>query len=223
MSRTHPFADHWNHNSHYYPRIAELLNGYRVVLDVGCGEGSLARYLATGDTDPVDRRRAELKTPQPEPESFEDRELNHEVVGIDADSKVLAPDAPGVHFMLADAEQLPFPDASFDAVVSVGVLHHLNEDLGLVEMRRVVRPGGRIVAMDTARSGFPLGPLEIRDAMANAVMGIGKTRWTPDTLSTEPDLNWTQSRELIEGNLPGAHWWRVPLGRWVAVWDAPKR
>lgn len=217
----HPFARHWNHNTNYYPRIAELVADHRVVLDVGCGEGTLARYLATGDTEPVTLRRADLKGVQPELESFDDRQLRHEVVGIDADSKVLPPDAPGAHFMLADAQQLPFPDASFDAVVSVEVLHHLNEDLGLVEMRRVLRPGGRLVVVDTARSSFPLGPLEIRDLIANVAMGVGKTRWTPDTLSSEPDLNWAQSRELIEGNLPGAHWWRVPLWRWVAVWDAP--
>ncbi len=221
MADQPPFARHWNHNSHYYPRIAELLDGHRVVLDVGCGEGTLARYLATGDTVPVGERRDGLKQPQPAPESFDDKDLRHEVVGIDADAKVLAPDAPGVHFMLADAQQLPFPDASFDAVVSVGVLHHLNEDLGLVEMRRVLRPGGRLVVIDTARSPVPFGPLEIRDMAANLVLGLGKTRWRPDTLTAEPDLNWTQSRELIEGNLPGAHWWRVPLWRWVAVWDAP--
>ncbi|MFT8394732.1 class I SAM-dependent methyltransferase [Propionibacterium sp.] len=50
MSDPHPFAQRWNHNTHYYPRIAELVEGRHLVLDVGCGEGTLARYLATGDT-----------------------------------------------------------------------------------------------------------------------------------------------------------------------------
>ncbi|MHB1682389.1 MAG: class I SAM-dependent methyltransferase [Bacilli bacterium] len=47
-----------------------------------------------------------------------------------------------VEFVQAPAEQLPFPDGAFDAVVGVSFLHLTNLPQALAEMRRVVRPGG---------------------------------------------------------------------------------
>ncbi|MDK9662382.1 class I SAM-dependent methyltransferase [Propionibacterium freudenreichii] len=204
MADQHPFAQRWNADTQYYPRIADLLEGHDVVLDAGCGEGTLARYLAS----------SEAAFGQPSREG-------HHVIGLDADAKVLPPEYPGVHFMLGDAQQLPFPDASFDGVVAVGVLRALNADLGLVEMRRVVRPGGRVVILDTARNRIPVGIRHAYDALAGVVTRIRRTSWHPDVLDTAPELDWRASRELIEANLPGATWKRLPFARWLAVWDAP--
>ncbi|HEY8709510.1 MAG TPA: class I SAM-dependent methyltransferase [Burkholderiaceae bacterium] len=50
-----------------------------------------------------------------------------------------------VQFQEADAENLPFPDASFDAVMSTfGVMFTPNQDKAAAELARVCRPGGRI-------------------------------------------------------------------------------
>lgn len=47
-----------------------------------------------------------------------------------------------------DAEQLPFPDASFDLVYSWGVIHHAAQPEQVVaEIRRVLRPGGTFIGM----------------------------------------------------------------------------
>ncbi|HVS32437.1 MAG TPA: class I SAM-dependent methyltransferase [Thermoanaerobaculia bacterium] len=45
-------------------------------------------------------------------------------------------------FVTADAENLEFPDASFDLVCGSGILHHLDLDRSLAEVKRVLRPGG---------------------------------------------------------------------------------
>jgi ubiquinone/menaquinone biosynthesis C-methylase UbiE len=51
-------------------------------------------------------------------------------------------------WLLADAESLPFPDATFDLVYSSGVLHHTPDFAAAVaEIHRVLRPGGRAVVM----------------------------------------------------------------------------
>lgn len=50
---------------------------------------------------------------------------------------------------VADATSLPFPDASFDAVVSCLMLHHVgNWEAAVSEVSRVLRPGGRFVGYD---------------------------------------------------------------------------
>jgi SAM-dependent methyltransferase len=45
-------------------------------------------------------------------------------------------------FLLMDAHRLGFPDACFDAVFGVSILHHLDFKTGLAEIRRVLKPGG---------------------------------------------------------------------------------
>jgi SAM-dependent methyltransferase len=104
--------------------LAGEVDGLRV-LDAGCGAGALSRELmARGAV----------------------------VTGLDASAGLLAvardrlgPAVPLVHGDLA--EPLPFPDATFDLVVSSLVLHYLrNWSPVLSELRRVLAPGGRIVA-----------------------------------------------------------------------------
>lgn len=61
--------------------------------------------------------------------------------------------------LVADAEDLPFPDASFDLVYSYGVLHHTPDTArALAEIRRVLRPDGEArIMLYSRRSWFALG------------------------------------------------------------------
>jgi demethylmenaquinone methyltransferase / 2-methoxy-6-polyprenyl-1,4-benzoquinol methylase len=82
-----------------------------------------------------------------------------EVTGLDFSEKMLevaqsrlhsmGSQTPGPKFMQGDAQQLPFPDNSFDAVtVGYGLRNLSSWESGLREMVRVAKPGGRIVALD---------------------------------------------------------------------------
>jgi SAM-dependent methyltransferase len=61
----------------------------------------------------------------------------------------------GVSFEVADAEALPYPDASFDVVLSTfGVMFAPNHERAAAEMMRVCRPGGRIGLASWTPAGF---------------------------------------------------------------------
>jgi SAM-dependent methyltransferase len=51
-------------------------------------------------------------------------------------------------FLVADAHDMEFPDDSFDVIVGDSILHHLELRKALLEIRRVLRPGGRAVFLE---------------------------------------------------------------------------
>ncbi|HEY5434754.1 MAG TPA: class I SAM-dependent methyltransferase [Candidatus Limnocylindrales bacterium] len=115
-------------------------NGGRV-LDVGCGPGHLANRLArdhglevTGlDLDPMMIERARANAVQM---AIAERRPTFVVGGVDA---------------------LPFPDASFDLVVSTLSMHHwADATAGQAEIGRVLRPGGRALIWDIRPGVVPL-------------------------------------------------------------------
>lgn len=54
-----------------------------------------------------------------------------------------------VEFIVADGTDLPFPDASFDAVtIGYGLRNFADPDAGLREFRRVLKPGGRLAVLE---------------------------------------------------------------------------
>ncbi len=59
-----------------------------------------------------------------------------------------------------DAEHLPFADDSFDVVsVAFGLRNMTHKDVALAEMRRVARPGGKVLVLEFSRVWAPLAPL----------------------------------------------------------------
>jgi len=126
--------------------LLPYLSGGQRVLDVGCGPGTISLDLAG-------------------------RVAPGEVSGIDASAEVIASaesarieaGAPGVTFAVGDVYALEHPDASFDVVHAHQVLQHLTDPVAaLVEMRRVLRPGGLLAVRDSDYSAFGWFPLDPR-------------------------------------------------------------
>jgi SAM-dependent methyltransferase len=113
------------------------------VLDLGCGAGFDA-FVAGQLVGPTGR-----------------------VVGIDLSPEMLAvgeaglkgADFSNVEFRLAHVEALPFPDTSFEAALSNGVLNLIaDKPQALREIFRVLRPGGRLQACDIGLVGDRVPP-----------------------------------------------------------------
>ena len=77
------------------------------------------------------------------------REEGWDPVVIDRSAAMLArAAAKGLETIEADAQRLPLPDASVDAVMLVSMLHHVERPaVALGEARRILRPGGRLALM----------------------------------------------------------------------------
>ena len=104
------------------------------VLEIGGGTGSNLRYYGELES---------LVVSEPEPAML--RRLQDKV----------RQQAPRAEVVQAPAEVLPFEDASFDTVVSTLVLCGVDQQRALGEVRRVLRPGGRLLFLEHVRSEDP--------------------------------------------------------------------
>jgi SAM-dependent methyltransferase len=146
---------------------AKATDGARV-LEVGCGPGHLSIRMA--------------------------RQLGLEVTGLDLDPEMIeiarenaGSAADDVHrrptFVVGDVAALPFPDASFDIVVSTLSMHHWADPTsGLAEIGRVLRPGGRALVWDLRPGLVPLhrhvpDPLEHTHGDQLRMVSAAPWRW----------------------------------------------
>jgi ubiquinone/menaquinone biosynthesis C-methylase UbiE len=120
------------------------------VLEIGTGKGRFLLKLA--------RYAEAVTTVDIAPEEQQCARLNARYAGLE----------DKIQFVLQDAARLPWPDQTFDAVVTMNAMHHIPHFRQVLEeMLRVVKPGGKLLLSDLSPRGFHI--------MARAHRAEGKT------------------------------------------------
>lgn len=126
-----------------------------VVADIGCGVGAAVRRAVAGGAD------ATGVDPSPAMVEIARRRSSR---------------TPGAWFVVGDAADVPLPDDSMSIVWSIASFHHWPDgSAGLLEVRRVLRPGGRLLIGERRKrraGGHGLTPTEA-DGVADLLRSLG--------------------------------------------------
>jgi SAM-dependent methyltransferase len=199
--RSHTWRTAENSAAYLLPELRAGLE----LLDVGCGPGTITLDLAA-------------------------RVAPGKVVGIDRASDVLdgaeilrrEQGADRVAFEPGDVYALRFADASFDVVHAHQVLQHLTKPVAaLVEMRRVLRPGGVLAVRDGDYAAFAWAPLDPALLRWNELYHQVTARNGAEADAGRFLLGWAQAAGFTEIRVTSSTWtFATPEERawWGGLW-----
>jgi 2-polyprenyl-3-methyl-5-hydroxy-6-metoxy-1,4-benzoquinol methylase len=192
----------WNHNIHYHRRILRSVPpGAERCLDIGCGDGMLARKLrhVVPHVTAIDRDLPTIQT------------------AIRRDGKL------GVHYLHGDFLVHDLGLESFDFISCVAALHHVDAAAGLARMRDLLKPGGTLVVIGCATTRSPADlPYEFAGIVLHRVQ-LARQSWAQSTAPTlwPPVETYAGIRKLASTVLPGSSFHRLALWRYSLVWTKP--
>lgn len=177
--------NYWNHNVAYYPWVKKMTAECTSILDVGCGDGSLALFLSDG-------KKA--------------------VTGIDPDhtsiEKALSQAQEGKPEFLCCSFEDYNPGKTFDAVVFVASIHHMDMERSLKKAKSLLSPHGKLLIVGLA-SPSTVGDhlLEVARVLPSKVLSLfHRMRSTEDlgipTNYHFPEMN--SVRNIVKKELPNA-------------------
>lgn len=194
---------YWNTNVARHPGILRAVpKGCGDALDVGCGDGLLARKLT---------------------------ERAKHVTGIDNSPQMIArarEHAAGnadLTFVEGDFLTVDVPVEGYDFICSVSTIHHMDFEAALTRMRELLRPGGTLVVVGLAREASAADwAAMIAAAPAVRIIKVLRGAHGPEGMPTaDPDMSYGQVRAVARRLLPGVRYRRHVLRRYSLTWEKP--
>jgi SAM-dependent methyltransferase len=193
----------WNHNVAYFGDVLDALpDDADSVLDIGCGDGLLARLISP---------RA------------------NQVIGLDVDralvegARQLSAGYDNLEFVHGDFLAVALADRQFDLISAIASLHHMPFEAALTKAETLLRPGGRMVIVGLARSRSPLD--FATDGAAVIASRIGRARrgwWNHPAPVMEPAMSYRDVHHAVSTILPGCEFRRRLYFRYTVTWTRPE-
>ena len=200
----------WNHNIHHHDiLLAAAPRHSRRALDVGCGEGIMARKLrwTIEHVTAIDVDRASLDLARAR--------------SIDlARARDGSFDRPPIEYIEGDFLTYGLEPGSFDFVVCVAALHHMDPGQALAKMAALLRPNGTLAVLGLARSAYPRDlPRDLLAVAFNRARRATNGWWeSPAPHRNPPPHTYREIREIATDSLPNATIRRHLLWRYSIVW-----
>ncbi|MER5509609.1 class I SAM-dependent methyltransferase [Streptomyces sp. NPDC002766] len=198
----------WNPNIHYYPAVLGFVPANcREALDVGCGDGTLARLLAS---------------------------RSGRVTGIDLSAEMVesardqSKEVENVRFLEADfleAGGRELPPGHYDLITMVAVAHHLGTERALARSAELLAPGGRLAVIGIAGPGSVVDLLHLAAAVPSVKLlsrRSGGSSAPAKMPVADPDTTFGEARETARRVLPGSRFRRRLLWRYTLLWEKPR-
>jgi SAM-dependent methyltransferase len=190
---------YWNHNVHYHRVVLEAVPyGCERALDIGCGDGLLARKLTGHATS---------------------------VTGIDRSPEMirLAREAGGGPVFVED-DVMTWQGGDYDFISCVAVIHHMAFEAAVTRMAGMLRPGGTLVIIGLADNAGPadlaVSGLGLPVSWFHRLLkgGRGGPKGMP---IMDSHMTWAEVRQATGRLLPEARFRRRLLWRYSIVWQRP--
>ncbi len=209
-AKERPDHQRWNYNIHYQRELVPTIpETARTALDVGCGEGYLARRLA--------ERGLEVTAIDVDPEAIaRARTQGHTVELLEGDGE-----SPSITYSVADVMTASLDQ--YDVVTAIATLHHLDLEEGLARLGDLVAPGGRLLIVGMAKSNWPADlPRDVWATFVDKFHRLFRGYWDHGCACAWPAPHtFADVAQAAPRILPGSEYTRQLLWRYTLTWDKP--
>ena len=165
----------WNHNFAYHKWILHHIKDKNKILDVGCGDGTLATLLASD---------------------------NNEVIGLDIDDKILSiatrnNQNENIKYLNKDFLEYDFKNQKFDVIIFVASIHHMDMKNALIKAKRILNKNGIILIVGLAKPSSIIDwTVEIIRILPSKIISTFKQIKTSEDLNINVSYDFPMMREI---------------------------